>query len=68
MEVPTMAPTKPSLLIVVPVHEDEGWTSTSPSTPKSKARLEARSPKSKSPEELKAACEKADEKATALHQ
>lgn len=60
-----MSMTSPPLLIVVPVHEEEGWCASPGDT--AKARLEAKSP-SKSPEEILVACQKANEKAQALHQ
>ena len=51
-------------MIVVPVHEEDGWIANSPGEA-AKARLEAHSPpKGKSPEVLQAASERAQ----ALHQ
>lgn len=53
---------RPEILIVIPIHEETGWKSSSPT--EVKARLEACSPKCKSPEELHLAEERAHE----LHQ
>ncbi|KAL1528401.1 hypothetical protein AB1Y20_009750 [Prymnesium parvum] len=51
-----------SLLIVVPVHQEEGWSA--PSNVEAKARLESHLTTPKSPEELKVA----EERAHVLHQ